>query len=240
MNAKENAPGATDLSPRTAALLAGVGLLIMAILSPFALLNTYRNIFVLGDTQATAENILAAGNLFNIGAFTFLLVAILDIVVAWALYILFKPVNKSLSLLAAWLRLAYAAIFALALSHLFSAAQLLSGAVYVKALGADLLHAQAQLALSAFKNSWDIGLVVFGIHLLILGYLAFKSGFIPRWLGILLVVAGVGYIVDSFGNFLLPNYRLTIAQFTFVGEALLIIWLLWRGIKGFGNSVWHS
>lgn len=236
MDSKENAPSFTDGSLRTAAIVAGVGLLLMAILSPFAFLNTYQNVFVSGDATATAENIIAAGNLFNIGIFIFLIVAILDIIVAWALYILFKPVNKSLSLLTAWFRLAYAPIFAFALTYLFNASQLLSGANYLQAFEPDQLNAQAMLSVSAFKNGWDIGLVVFGLHLLVLGYLAFKSGFIPKWLGVLLVVAGLGYFADSFGKFLVPNYNFTIAQFTFVGEASLILWLLWRGVKGFVNA----
>jgi hypothetical protein len=208
----------------------------MAILSPFALLNTYQNILVPGDAKATAENIIAAGSLFNAGIVIFLVVAILDIVGAWALYLLFKPVNKSLSLLAALFRLAYAPIFALALSDLFNAAQLLSGAGYLNTFAVDQLYAQAMVSLSAFKNGWDIGQVIFGLHLILLGYLALKSGFIPKWLGILLIVSGSGYIMDSFGRFLLPNYTINLALFTFIGEALLIFVLLWRGIKGFGKE----
>ena len=237
MNTNENAPRFTELSLRTAAMVAGLGLLLMAILAPFALLNTYQNVFVAGDAQTTAENITALGNMFNIGISIFLIVAILDIIVAWALYILFKPVNKSLSLLAAWFRLVYAPLFALALNPLFSASQLLSGADYLKAFDANQLSAQAMLSISAFKNGWDIGLVIFGLHLLVLGYLAFQSGFIPKWLAVLLVVASIGYIVDSFGKFLLPSYNISLAQFTFVGEALLIFWLLWRGIKGFDKEL---
>jgi uncharacterized protein DUF4386 len=236
MNTNENAPRFTDISLRTAAMVAGLGLLLMAILSPFAFLNTYQNIMVAGDAKTTAENISAAGNLFNIGIFIFLVVAILDIIVAWALYVLFKPVNKSLSLLAAWFRLAYAPIFALALTNLFTASQLLSGANYLNVFESEQLNAQAMLSVSAFKIGWDIGLVVFGLHLLALGYLAFKSGFIPKWLGILVVVAGFGYIADSVGRFLSPNYNISLAQFTFVGEALLLFWLLWRGVKGFENA----
>jgi len=236
MNTNQNASRFIDVSQRTAAIVAGVGLLLMAILSPFAFLNVYQNVFVPGDAAATAGNIIASGNLFNIGTSFFLVVAILDIVVAWALYELFKPIDQSLSLLTAWLRLAYAPIFALALTNLFSAAQLLSGAEYLKVFETDQLNALALLSLSAFKNGWDIGLVIFGLHLLALGYLAFKSGFIPRWLSVLIVIAGIGYIVDSFGRFLVPIYNLSLARFTFVGEAILIFWLLWIGIKGFGKE----
>ena len=68
---------------------------------------------------------------------------------------------------------------------------------------------------------------------MVLGSLAFKSGFIPKWLAVLLMVASIGYIVDSFGRFRSPGSLLSLAQFTFVGEALLIFW---RGVKGFENA----
>jgi hypothetical protein len=92
---------------------------------------------------------------------------------------------------------------------------------------------QAMPYLKAFQSIWDIGLILFGFHLLVLGYLAFKSGYVPKWLGGFLVLAAVGYIVDGFGKILSPVYSLNLAQFTFVGEVLLIFWLLWKGFKGF-------
>ena len=118
----------------------------------------------------------------------------------------------------AWFRVVYAAIFAVALTNLVNVLQLLNGADYLKAFEVDQLYAQGMLSLSAFQSGWDIGLVIFGLHLLVVGYLAFKSGYIPKWLGVLLVIAGIGYMVDSFGKFLVPNYNLTIAGFTFIGE----------------------
>jgi hypothetical protein len=227
----------TDISLRTAAVVAGLGLLMMAILAAFANFSVFQNLVVPGDAKTTADNIMASGGLFRIGICSFLVVAILDIVVAWALYVLLKPVNKSISLLAAWFRVVYAAIFAIALNNLFSALQLLNGTDYLKAIETNQLQVQAMLFLSEFRYGWDIGLVVFGLHLFVLGYLVFQSGYIPRWLGLLLAVAALGYLVDSFGKFLLPNYNVSIAQFTFVGEVLLIFWLLWKGIKGFDKEL---
>jgi Domain of unknown function (DUF4386) len=224
-----------DVSPRTAAMVAGLGLLAMAVLAPFANFYVLQNLIVANDAKATAENILASGGLFRIGLCCFLVVAALDVVVAWALYVLLEPVSRSLSLLAAWFRVVYAAVFAIALIPPLSVLQLLSRNEYLKGLEPNQLHAQVMLSLSAFRSGWDIGLVLFGFHLLVLGYLVFKSGFIPRWLGVLVGIASVGYLVDSFGKFLIPNYNLTVSTFTFVGEFLLIFWLLWRGIKGFGE-----
>jgi hypothetical protein len=219
------------MSPRTAALVSGVGMLLMALFSPFAFLTTYQNIMVSGDATATAANIIAAGSRFNIGITIFLLVAILDVVVAWALYELFKPVDRSFSLLAGWLRLAYAPVFALSLTNLVSASKWLGNADYQNAFEMDQLNAYAMQSVGAFRSGWDIGLAIFGLHLLVLGYLAIKSGFLPSWLGVLLVVASIGYLVDSFGRLLWPEYSISLAQFTFVGEVLLIFWLIRRGVQ---------
>jgi hypothetical protein len=227
----------TDVSLRTAAIVAGLGLLIMAILAPIVQFGVLQKLVMPGNAKATVENIMASAALFRTGIFIFLVVAILDVVVAWGLYTLLKPANRSLSLLAAWFRVVYAAIFAVALTNLLNVLQLLNGADYLKAFEVDQLYAQGMLSLSAFQSAWDIGLVIFGLHLLVVGYLAFKSGYIPKWLGVLLVIAGVGYMVDSFGKFLVPNYNLTIAGFTFIGEVLLIFWLLWKGIKGFDKKL---
>ena len=209
----------------------------MAILAPIVQFGVLQKLVMPGNAKATVENIMASATLFRTGIFIFLVVAILDVVVAWALYILLKPANKRLSLLAAWFRVVYAAIFAVALTNLLNVLQLLTGADYLKAFEVDQLYAQGMLSLSAFQSGWDIGLVIFGLHLLVVGYLAFKSGYIPKWLGVLLVIAGIGYMVDSFGKFLVPNYNLTIAGFTFIGEVLLIFWLLWKGIKGFDKKL---
>jgi hypothetical protein len=223
----------TSVSTRTAAMIVGSGLLLMAILAPFANFYALGTLVVANDANATANNIVGSSELFRIGISCLLIVAVLDVIVAWALHILLEPVNKSLSLLAAWFRVVYAAVFAIALMPLLSVVQLLSGAEYLKGLETNQLHAQVMLSLSAFKAGWDLGLVIFGCHLLVLGYVLFKSAFVPQWLAVLVSIAGIGYLADSFGKFLIPNYNITLAAFTFVGEFLLIFWLLWRGIKGF-------
>ncbi len=226
MNTNENVPRFTNLSLRTAAMVAGVGLLLMAILSPIAYLNTFKSLVKFDDAALTAQNILNSIGAFRTCVILLFIVAILDIVVAWALYILLVPTNKKLSALAAWLRVIYAGIFIFAISKLYIALQVIT---------AD--GAQAMSFLKAFQSIWDMALILFGFHLLLLGYLVVKSGYIPKWLGIFLVLASVGYIVDGFGKLISPDYNLNIAQFTFVGEVLLIFWLLWRGFKGFDQAL---
>jgi MFS family permease len=223
----------TEISQRKAAMIAGLGLLIMTILAIFANFFVFQKLIVPGDSVTTANNILASQGLFRIGICSFLIVAILDVVVAWALYVLLEPVNKSLALLTALFRVVYATIFATALNNLFGVLYLLTNADYSRVFETGQLHAQVMLSLNAFNDGWNIGLAIFGLHLVALGYLVFKSGYMPRFLGILLIVAGLGYLVDSFGKILLSNYNITIAMFTFIGELLFMFWLLIKGAKIF-------
>ena len=147
------------------------------------------------------------------------------------LYVLLKPVNNSLSLLTGWFRLVYSTIFAMALVNYFSIFQFLSGSDYLSAFESAQLHAQVMLAISAFHDGWAIGFVFFGLHLMLLGYLAFKSDYIPRFLGVLLLLAGLSYLIDYFGKFLSPTYNLNIAIFLGWGELLFMFWLLFKGRK---------
>ena len=225
MNTKENAPSFTNVSPRTAAIIAGTGLLLMAILSPIAYLNIFQNLVQFDDPALTAQNILHSTGAFRTAILLLFAVALLDVLVAWALYIVLMPANKNLSALAAWLRVIYGIIFIFAISKLYVALQVIT---------AD--GTQTMTFLKAFQSIWDKGLILFGFHLLVLGYLAFKSGYVPKWLGVFLLLAALGYIVDGFGKMLSPAYNLSIAQFTFIGEVFLIFWLLWSGIKGFGKE----
>ena len=221
----------TDISLRKAAIVAGVGSLIMTILTPFVDFSVRQSLIVPGDAATTASNIMADELLFRIAICSYLIVAILDVVIAWALYVFLKPVNKSLSLLMAWFRVVYAAILAIVLLNFVIALQLISGADYLTVFETGQLHAQMMLFLDTFDYGWDIGLVIFGLHLLLLGYLVYKSGYIPKLLGVLLMIAGLGYLIDSFGKLLSPDYDANIAIFTFIGEVLLIFWLFIKGAR---------
>jgi hypothetical protein len=216
----------TDISLRTAAIIAGLGLLLMAILSPIAYLNTFQSLVKFDNAALTAQNILNSMGAFRTCILLLFTVASLDIVVAWGLYMVLIPVNRRLSALAAWLRVIYGVIFMFAISKLYVALQVITPD-----------GTQTMSFLKAFQSIWDMGLILFGFHLLVLGYLVFKSDYVPKWLGAFLVLAAVGYIVDGVGKTLSADYNLNIAQFTFVGEVLLIFWLLWKGIKGFDKEL---
>jgi hypothetical protein len=225
-----------DISQRKVALTAAIGLLLIALLAPFALFGVLQNLVVPADAAATVNNIIASEGLFRSGIAAFLIVIMLDVVVAWALYVLLRPVNAALALLTAWLRLAFAAVFASALVNLLDVAQLL-GSAEISTLQPEQLLAQIMSSIASFDNGWiAIASAIFGLHLLGLGVLLFRSAHFPRFLGVLVVVAGGGYLVDSFTRILVPDFAFTFSLFTFVGEALLIVWLFLRAIKGFPSE----
>ena len=221
-----------DISRRKVALIAGLGLLVMAVLAPFALLSVLPNLLVPADAAATVNNFIASEGLFRIAIAAVLIVIMLDVVVAWALYVLLRPVSRTLAVLVGWLRLAYTAMFAVALANLLDVAQLVGGPDGA-ALQPAQLQAQVMASIASFENGWDMSLAIFGLHLLGLGYLLFRSADFPRFLGVLVVIAGGGYLADTFARILVPDFAFTFSVFTFVGEALLIVWLFYRAIKGF-------
>lgn len=221
----------TDISLSNSAIIAGIGLIFMAILAPIANFAILQKLIVPNDTVKTVSNIVASEGLFRIGICCFLIVAILDIIVAWALYIFLKPVNKSLSLLAAWVRIVYATILAVVLIYLLNVLQLLNGADYLASFTTNQIQTQVMLSLNTFNLGWGFGLIIFGFHLLLLGYLVFKAGYMRKILGILLILASLGYLIDGFGKLLSSDYNMNISMFTFIGEVILIFWLLIKGWK---------
>ena len=228
-------PQPRDTSNRRVALVAAFGLLLMAILAPFAQFGVLQSLIVPADAAATTDNIAASLGLFSGAVAAFLIVAILDVVVAWGMYVLLRPVNARAALVVAWLRVAYAVVFAYALLNLLAVAQFLNGAS-TATLQSDQLHTQVATSVAAFSNGWDLALAIFGLHLVGLGGLLFRSADFPRFLGGLVVLAGIGYLADSLGRILVPGYALTISTFTFVGEALLILWLFRLAIRGSRSS----
>ena len=225
-------------SQKKIAKIAGFGYLIIFITGIFANFFVLENLVVPGDAAATANNIIGNDFQFRIGILCFIIMVVFDVLLAWALYVILIPVNKNLSLLSGWLRLVNSTIFAIALYNLFSVLQILSGAEYLNAFADGQLQAQAMLVLNTFNVTWLIGLVFFGLHLFVLGYLIIKSGYIPRTIGILLLVASIGYLIDSFANFLLPDYDkykdiflMIVVIPGIVGELSLTFWLLFKGAK---------
>jgi len=184
--------GISNISFRKIALIAGFAYLAIFIFGfSFGIIESF---IVSGDAAATANNITESESLFRLGIVGLIIVLIADAVVAWALYIFFKPISKGISLLVAWLRLLYTAIFGVIIINLFFVLQLLSGANFLTVFGQNQLNALALLFMNVYQYGFNIAYVFFGLHIFGLGYLILKSRTIPRILGILFLFAFVGYI----------------------------------------------
>jgi len=227
MNSKKNQ--IAEISVKKSAIIAGIGLLLMAILAPIANFTIIQGLVDPQDVTKTISNIIASEGLFRLGIVLLMTVALLDIIVAWALYIFLVPINKQLSLLTAWLRLVYATILLVVLTYLIKVLILLNGADYLIGLSAEQLNAQVMICISTFNHGWEFGIIIFGFHLLILGYLVYKAGYMRKILGILIIIASLGYMIDGLGKLLSTDYNLTISMFTFIGEVVLMFWLLIKG-----------
>jgi uncharacterized protein DUF4386 len=226
---KTNATNKTSLGK--AALIAGLGLLIMAIAAPFAELYVFPQLVIPKNAVETVQNILANKTLFTSAIVGYLIAFLCDVLVAWALYILLKPVDEHLSLLAAWFRLVYTMIALVALLNLVTVSGLLSDSNSLARSQPDQLYAQVMLLLTTFRSHWYFGLLFFGIHLGLLGYLVFRSNYIPKIMGVLLILAGLGYLLTNLKPFLFPDLRLDFAEYTFYGELVFMLWLLIKGSR---------
>lgn len=220
------------LTLRQAALTAGFAYLVNPVV--FAESYAYPKLVVPGNMEQTVQNIAAHRELFAAAILCYLLSFILDVVVAWALYYLLAPVNRALSLLMAWFQTVYAAIALCAALNLATVFNILVTPDYLKVFGPQQTYAQVRVLFLAFRSGWDGSLVLFGIHLVLLGYLMVRSGYKPRILskiiGVLLVIDGSGWIINSVGSYFFPNANLFGYLFiTFCGEIFFMLWLLIRG-----------
>jgi hypothetical protein len=228
-------------SPQFYARLCGALYLYIIVAGVFAELFVRSRLVVSGDAVATANNILAHEFLFRVGFSGELLHLAFDIIVAALLYALLKPVDPMWSLVAAFMRVACAILLAAASITHFVALRLLSAPGYLEAIEPAQRRALALLALGLHGEGYAISLVFFGFACLSLGYLVFRSTFLPRVIGVLLAVAGVCYLVSSFAHFLAPavGAKLFPVLFApvFVAELSLTLWLL---VKGVDASRWET
>lgn len=189
-----------------------------------------------GDMVDTAGAALGSEWLYRMGFAVYMLVYVSDLAVALILYVLLKPVNRSLALLAAFFRFAEAAILAINMLNQYQAFLLLRGDGAMTVFQPDQLQSLANMFLNTHRTGYLVGQVFFGVHCFLLGYLLFKSGYFPRVLGVLLIAASFGYLLESFSYFLFPNYEALESVMTwivalpaFASELTLTYWLLFKG-----------
>jgi hypothetical protein len=222
-------------SIKMTARVAGFLYLTYIVMSIFASVIGRSRLIVLGDAATTARNIMASAWQFRIGFVVDLVAAVLFLLAAWALYVLLKPVNEALSLLFLLLNLAGVAVWCFSDLFLIASQLLLSGADYLKVFQADQLQALAMLSLHMYKNGFlGIAQLFFGAWLFPLGYSVFKSGFLPRILGVILMIHCVAWLTTALQFFLFPGFgaiSYISAPIGFISEFGLALWLLIMGAK---------
>ncbi|WP_346354040.1 DUF4386 domain-containing protein [Azotosporobacter soli] len=227
-----------ELSQRTVAITAGIAFFLMTIAALFAYGFALGHLIAPGDATATVNQIMASPMLLRLTVCSFLIVLLCDVVVAWALYLFLRPVNENLALLMAWLRLMYAAMLGIAMFNLLKVLLIVSDADYLTLFTSKALQAQVFLFLKAFMMEWSAGLLIFGVHLFLLGYLVLKAGYIPKILGGLLIIGAFCYVTTNFANLLWSDYEhykatleLLLSLPMALGELSFAFWLLFKGGK---------
>lgn len=191
-------------------------------------------LIVFGDAAATAQRIMASEWQFRIGVVGDLISIVFFLLAAWGLYVLLKPVSKGLALVFVLLNLGGVAVYSVNLLNQFAAVLLLSGADYLKAFHADQLQGLAMFFLNLHRNGYWIAQIFFGAWLFPLGYSVYKSGFLPRILGIVMMVHSVGWLMTTLQWFLFPGLAaITYVTFPlgFISEAGLALWLVIKGVN---------
>ncbi len=218
---------------KTTARIAGLLMLVLVALAPFSMLYVPSTLIVPGDAVTTANNIVSSAAMFRLAMASDAVIFLVEIALCALVYTLVRPVNKTLALIAVFARLAMTIIQGLNLLNHFVVMSLLSGSGSVAALAPPQLHALVSLFLGAHEAGVLIWGMFFGLHLLVLGYLVYRSGYLPKVIGGLLVFVGLVYLAQSFGNILLPDAK---ALFTAMGslgflEIAFPVWLLIKGVK---------
>ena len=221
-------------SPQHLARTAGLFYLVIIVLGLTGELVVRAGIIAPGDAAATAANIQASSGLFRFGFFADSVMLLCDVALAVLLYLLLRPVNQALALMAMCFRLVQTAVIGGNLLHYHAALIALGSPEYAALLGAEQLNAVAALFLDLHSHGYDLGLLPFGLSCLLLGYLVYRSGFLPRFLGVLLAAAGIVYLVGSYTRFLFPAHVETVMPIylvAIVAEGAMCLWLLFKGIE---------
>jgi Domain of unknown function (DUF4386) len=221
-------------STKKTARIAGMLYLVNGLTGFFGIVYVPSRLVVSGNAAATAQNILASERLFRLGIASELICAVEFIFLLWVLYRLLGGVDRTHASLMLILGLAFVPLMCLNVLNEIAALTLLRGGDFLSALGQPQREAMAMLFLDMHRYGYVIGWI-FGPWLFFFGLLVFKSGFLPRVLGALLIAACFGYLADSLTPLLLPDFAILVGRIASIpltlGEPAIILWLLIRGAK---------
>jgi hypothetical protein len=226
----------TETSPQVYARICGLSYLIIIVAGAMGEIFIRGKIVVPGNAIATAQNISASPMLWRAGIFGDLVMHVFDLVSAVIYYYLFKRVNKNLALLSLLFSMIQTAVLVANKMNLVIPLFLLDNADYLKAFNPQQLQALSYLSIKAHEYGFGIGLIFFAFGCFIDGYLIFKSEFLPRFLGVMIFVAGACYLTNSFLLIFSPAlerslFPTILGPLAFIGELSMCLWLLVMGVN---------
>jgi hypothetical protein len=222
-------------SPQAYARIGGVLYLTIIIAGMLGEIFIRGRIVVPGDAAATAHNIMASQSLWRLGIAGDLIMHVCDVPLMLIFYVLLRPVNRTLALLAVLFNLITTAVMVANEIILLVPLFLLGGADYLRSVDPHQLQALAYVSIKTYDYGFGVGLIFFGFECLVLGYLIFRSGYLPRALGVLMPLAGLSYLTNSFALLLAPAVAAklfpAILLPAFVAETSFCLWLLVKGVN---------
>ncbi len=224
-----------EASPRVLSRIGGVLYLIIIVGGLLGEAFVRNRLIVPGDATATAANIRSLESLWRFGAAAEFFMLICTVSLTLILFVLLRLVSREFALLAIFFNLISIAVEAANELQLLAALSPLGNAEYLRAFEPEQLYALASLSLRSYGYGFGVSLIFFGCECLILGYLIFRSGYLPKAVGVLMQVAGLCYLTNSFALILAPTFASRIFPAilipAFVGEASLCLWLLVKGVN---------
>ncbi|OFW05307.1 MAG: hypothetical protein A3H96_07675 [Acidobacteria bacterium RIFCSPLOWO2_02_FULL_67_36] len=226
--------GSTDNSPQVYARIGGILYLIIIVAGTAGELFVRGSLVVSGNAAATANNILASRYLWRAGVAGDLLMHVCDVGLMLVLYVLLRPVSRNLALLAILFNLVQTAVLVANKLNLVLPLLFLADAAYLKAFTPEQLQAFSYVAIRTHGYGFAFGLIFFGIECVVIGYLIFRSGYLPKALGVMMQIAGVCYVVNSFAFVTYPPIASKLFPVIllppFVAELSVAVWLLVKGV----------
>lgn len=219
------------LSFRSAALIAGFGLLAMTLCAPVANFYFMGQTIVSDNSTETVESLQTNGTPYLIGVLLLFITYVMDVLVAWALYWYLRPGQAAWAQLVAWARLVYTALAFVSLWASLRAYDLAVSGGSSEAVSSSVLHTEVLVQISAAKTMESLALCFFGVHLWLLGILIWRSSHVPHWLACVVALAGSSYVVLFITKYFAPELDLGWVLLLALGELIFMIWLLavgWR------------
>jgi hypothetical protein len=224
-----------ESSPQAYARIGGVLYLVIIVLGAFAEGFVTNSLVVPGDAATTAHNIMASPLLWRLSVAGDLIVALCAVPLLWIEYLLLRPVGKHLVLLAVFFNLVSLAIETISKLFLLVVVPTLGNADYLKAFEPQQLQILANIALKSHDIAFNIALIFFGCTCLVNGYLIFRSGYLPKLIGMLMQLAGLSYLTACSAVLFAPTFADLIIPAILVppliGESSFCLWLLVKGVN---------